>query len=57
MGDTTIRQIAKHTKYFKSSLGVFLEFLKKIIEATNSMIMPCHLTHQSNPMVKNDKYE
>jgi predicted glycosyl hydrolase (DUF1957 family) len=57
MGDTTIRQIAKHTKYFKSSLGVFLKFLKKIIETTNSMIMPCHLTHQSNPMVKNDKYE
>tara|TARA_B100000953_G_scaffold281825_1_gene259543 strand:+ start:485 stop:757 length:273 start_codon:yes stop_codon:yes gene_type:complete len=57
IGDTTIKQIAKHTKYFKSSLGVILKFLKKIIEATSNMIIPCHFTHQSNPIVKNDKYE
>ncbi len=57
MGDTTIRQIAKQVRYFKNDLGVFLKFLKKIIEATNNITMPFHLTHQSNPIVKNDKYE
>ena len=57
IGDTTTKQIAIHAKYFKNSLGVFLKFLKRIIVATNNMIMPCHLIHQSNPIVKNDKYE
>ena len=46
-----------HAKYFKSSLGVILKFLKKITEATNNITMPCHFAHQSNPMTKNDKYE
>jgi hypothetical protein len=57
MGDTTIRQIAKQVRYFKNDLGVFLKFLKKIIEATNTITMPFHFIHQSNPIVKNDKYE
>ena len=34
-----------------------MKFLKRIIVATNNMIIPCHLIHQSNPIVKNDKYE
>ena len=57
MGDTTIRQIAKQAKYFKNNLGVLLKFVKKIIEVINSITMPFHLIHHSNPIVKNDKYE
>ena len=57
MGDTTIRQIAKQAKYFKNNLGVFLKFVKKIIEAISNITIPFHRTHQSNPIVKNDKYE
>ena len=57
MGDTITKVIDKQIEYFTNNLGVFLKILKKIIEATNNMIAPCHLTHQSNPMVKNDRYE
>jgi hypothetical protein len=57
MGDTIIRQIPKQAKYFKNNLGVFLKFVKKIIEAINNITIPFHRTHQSNPIVKNDKYE
>jgi hypothetical protein len=57
MGDTTIREIDKQTEYFTNNLGVFLKFLKKIIETINNMITPCHLIHQSNPIAKNERYE
>jgi hypothetical protein len=57
MGDTTIRQTAKQAKYFKNNLGVLLKFVKKIIEVINSITIPFHLIHHSNPIVKNDKYE
>ena len=57
IGETTIRQIAKQTKYFKNNFGVFLKFVKKITEAINNITIPFHRTHQSNPIVKNDKYE
>jgi hypothetical protein len=57
MGDTTIKEIDRQIEYFTNSLGVFLKFLKKSIETTSNMIIPCHLTHQSNPIAKNERYE